>query len=689
MGLFQKIKLIFSSTLLFISFFAVAQGTDYDKQIDDEQLAFDAYDGTVDSIVRLRTNSLTARANATYFTAVDRIQQFITDSISPLAKQKRYRKHVVKILEKIDYRKYDFIYRYEQVIRLVEEMVKPEYEGQMNKAKNKLTYAFYTLKFVNEKSDAKDFYIFASGKQPLEVLRNYRDWSYLSYSDEILSEVARNDPNAVKQYFGTSHSLYRKAKASQDPILVKMLEIYRNYGTRSASYTNLQWIMEGMTLEESEALIKDKKKYFKKLQELRTRDEILSPYSVDETLHQLSLKKVKKINDLHETTNENVRFAAVARSDAREIYTLMVYTPEEIYTSSFLGMYKRMMAKRKVHSGYKFLESMGFNRFRIFIRQCTGYNTLQSFLNTMTEEEIDAFIEKTVSNLENTGGNLEPAVDVANIYGSLKDPKLRKIFKVKFEDELMRNVYKNNLHGMKIYGLLYKLSGENPEIVTGGKVKFDVPNLQTLSIDELFPDGKNIQHHFFFDDDDGYASYASFVAGYRNGNWKIVDKGNYIIIKSIKGRKVEIYCNKPKREYEGQPELNKMFDTKGRYPDVIVHRGHSYYIDSCLVSMTPSTKVAVLGSCGGYHNISKAMQNAEEVQIISSKQIGTMRVNNALLKEMNETLRKGNDLVWDELWKRISSRLGGDPKFKEYIPPHRNLGAVFIRSYNNISSGSL
>ena len=49
-----------------------------------------------------------------------------------------------------------------------------------------------------------------------------------------------------------------------------------------------------------------------------------------------------------------------------------------------------------------------------------------------------------------------------------------------------------------------------------------------------------------------------------------------------------------------------------------------------------------------------------------------------------ETLRKGNDIVWDELWKRISKRLGGDLKFKEYIPPHKNLGAVFIRSYNNI-----
>lgn len=684
MGMFQKIKLIASVVIIFCANSMMGQGKDYNKLIDEEQMAFDIYDGTEDSIVKLRTNSLTSRANDIYFNTVDRIQKYINDSISPLARQNKLRKHIISILEKIDYRKYQFVYRYEQVLRLAEEFVKPEYDGQINQGKNRLTYSFYILKLVNEKSAARDFYLFASKKQPLEVLRNYKDWYSLPYSDEILSEVAKNDPNAVKQYFGTSHSLYRKAKMSKDSILIKMLEIYRSYGTRSASYTNLQLIVEGMSLEASEALIKNKPKYFKKLQELRTRQTILAPYSVDETLHYLSLKKVKKINDLHDVNNENVRFAAIARSDAREIYTLMVYTPEEIYTSSFLGMYKRMMSKRKTQSGYKFLESMGFNRFRVFIRQCTGYNTLQSFLKTMSQEEIEKFIEKTVSNLENTGGNLEPAVDVANIYGSLKDAKLKKIFKLKFENELMRNMYNNNLHGVKIYGLLYKLSGEDPEYITLGKVKFNIPDLKSVSLNHLFPDGKNIQHHFFFDDDDGYASYASFLAGYRNGNWKIVDKGNYIIIKSIKGKKIEIYCNKPKKEYQGQPELNKMFDTKGRYPDIIVHRGHSYYIDSCLVSMTPNTKVAVLGSCGGYHNISRAMQNAESVQIISSKQIGTMRVNNALLKEMNETLRKGNDLVWDEMWKRIATNLRGDPKFKEYIPPHKNLGAVFIRSYNSI-----
>ena len=79
---------------------------------------------------------------------------------------------IIKILQNIDYRRYKFIYRYERVLELTEDLIIPEYEGQINQAKNSLSYAFYVLDFVNEKSTAEDFYIFASENQPLEVLRN-------------------------------------------------------------------------------------------------------------------------------------------------------------------------------------------------------------------------------------------------------------------------------------------------------------------------------------------------------------------------------------------------------------------------------------------------------------------------------------------------------------------------------------
>ena len=666
---------------MFASYSQVKGRVDFNTEIDKEQSRLDLYDGVQDNSVKMPSNSLTARANKTYINSIDSIQVAI-NKLTSIRDKRQFLRHLQTSLKAVNRKNYKFISRYERVYRLARQLVEPESPGQVNLAKNELRYALYLLNFINTKTYAQDFYVFASKHKPLEVLRNYDYWRMLPYNDKILSEVAKNDPNAIKQYFGTGHAIYRAAKMSQDTIIMELLDIYRAKGSRSASTTNIHWLHHReMTLDESEALIKNDKLYFKELIKLRTRPSILGPYAIDETMEQLALKPVVKINDLHEVNNENIRFAAVKNSTAQEIYTMMVYTPEEIYTSSFLGMYKRLMAKRKESSGYQFLENLGFNKFRVFVRQCAGYNTLQSFLKTMSSEEVDAFIHMTVANLENTGGDLEPAVDVANIYGSLTDEVLRAQFRQKIEQELMKNKFNENLHGMKVYGLLYKLAGESPEAITQDAVSFDIPPMDLVQIEDMFPDGKNIQQHFFFDDEDGYASYASFVAGYRNSNWNIVDKTEYIIIKSRNGMPIEIYANKPRKEYSAQPILHKMFDESGRYPDIVVHRGHSYYVKTSIKSMTPYTKVAILGSCGGYHNISKAMENAEEVQIISSKQIGTMKVNNALLKAINESLRKGESLVWETLWKKISANLGGDLKFKEYIPPHKNLGAVFIRAF--------
>jgi hypothetical protein len=79
------------------------------------------------------------------------------------------------------------------------------------------------------------------------------------------------------------------------------------------------------------------------------------------------------------------------------------------------------------------------------------------------------------------------------------------------------------------------------------------------------------------------------------------------------------------------------------------------------------------------------MENALDVHIVSTKQIGTLLVNNALIIETIETIKKGKDIVWPELWKRVRNRVGGNPRFNDYVPPHLNLGARFIKAYNTIS----
>ena len=120
----------------------------------------------------------------------------------------------------------------------------------------------------------------------------------------------------------------------------------------------------------------------------------------------------------------------------------------------------------------------------------------------------------------------------------------------------------------------------------------------------------------------------------------------------------------------------------------MVHRGHSYFADAAIESLTPSAEIVFLGSCGGYNVISQVLKYSPNAQIISSKQIGTLLVNDRLCYALNETIRKGEDLNWQNLWNTLNSSFSkgtaAHERFQDYIPPHQNLGALLITSYRSI-----
>ena len=212
--------------------------------------------------------------------------------------------------------------------------------------------------------------------------------------------------------------------------------------------------------------------------------------------------------------------------------------------------------------------------------------------------------------------------------------------------------------------------------------------LEILSLDRIFKGNKNVQQHFFFDDEDGRTSFTHFLTTFNKPNWTIEDHQTYVIIKSVEGKKIEIYANKPSTEYAGQSAINNLFMSQNRWPDIVVHRGHSYFVDAAIESLTPSAEVVFLGSCGGYNIISQVLKYSPDAQIISSKQIGTLLVNDRLCYTLNETIRKGEDLNWQKLWTNLNkSFIKGSiahKRFQDYIPPHKNLGALLIASYRSI-----
>lgn len=123
-------------------------------------------------------------------------------------------------------------------------------------------------------------------------------------------------------------------------------------------------------------------------------------------------------------------------------------------------------------------------------------------------------------------------------------------------------------------------------------------------------------------------------------------------------------------------------------PQIVIHRGHSYFAEGTIKRLTPDQKIVFLGSCGGFKNIEKVLGLSPEAVIIATRGVGTMHVNNPLLLELSNTIRKadlkketgGNVINWPEFWKKAKDKLGANPDFDKYISPHSNTSTLLIKA---------
>jgi hypothetical protein len=675
---FGFLTLIFSHDLL------SQKKDELSRLCDAEQRRIDLLDGKADSSAGYSSQAQFDRARQIYFSRVDQIQAALDKSGFPKSEYEPFYRQLIATLQGVNSGTVRFLGYYDQLFAAVLELSKNQgVQKDQELLKNNLFVALEVVPYYVKRACAPEVMLFAATKRPYDVLTRLNDYQREVWVLKVLETVARNDPNAIKQYIGTFHPVSNILIGSSDSVVQMLYDIYRAYGRSSSSYTNIHMVYhKELTVAQSQALAADEDAWFTRLCSLRRNPNILGSYSVDAELSHHSLKVIRKINLLHDEKNEKIRFKLAENLSAEELYNLIVYSRDEIFTSTFLGLFKRMMERRTDSSLYVFFSKIGFNRFRTFVQTCAGYNTLQPVLNTMTTQEQDQFVIEIVKHLDRTGGNLGPAVEVADIFGSLTDSLIREKMIARIHKELRRCYLADNRYGMKIYGLLYKLAGKNPVLVTGISVKYKVPELTRVEYELMFPDGKNVQQHIFYDDEDGLAAFKSFRLKFSSDkNYKLSETDDYLKIESVEGRKILLYMNKPQSE-KGLTNLMALFEKEKRYPDVVVHRGHSYHLQTTIDVLTSNTKVAVLGSCGGYQNISRVLENASDAQIVSSKQIGTWTVNNELLKDMCEMMRTGTgEIVWSTLWAGMEERMKNNDKWKDYIPPNRNLGVKFVKAF--------
>ena len=522
----------------------------------------------------------------------------------------------------------------------------------------------------------------------------------MPFADSLVRVVAKSYPKQLYNYAQSNNNQlgFVIRNINDDDFIRTVVKMARSKSGMQY-FPFLDNIVNGkMSLEEIDAakddslqyyrlLVKTQIEYVKRAQDKDTAFEF-------ESLTQRLIQKAKEsyvnvINGLH---NEEapIRFASIQPLTAEELYYLAVSSDGSIYTSSFVrGVYPLIMKKMN-NKGDSLLMAVHFDKYRKFIKMCAGYNTLDNFLSAFPKAEqpgdenrAETLMRAFVKNLEKSNGP-EDAVDVADSYASIAETMkpLADEMLVNVEDNYKRNEASNNKKGMAVYRILKYLF-----LSADSTKKIDLTKELGIPYTSMQNDsGRVYVQVFFYGDKDGQGVFNGFVKQFSNANWKI-DAGNpqWVTVNSAKGKPVTIFANRALPEETGEDEkaqqaLCEYIEKNKFYPAVTIHRGHSYYADATINQMFSSSKIVFLGSCGGYHLIHRVLETAPEAHIIASKQIGATAVNRPFIDVLSEKLRNGKDIYWMEFWETLD-KIVNVPEFADYIPPYKNLGALYIKAY--------
>ncbi len=527
-------------------------------------------------------------------------------------------------------------------------------------------------------------------ENPKLMIRRLGEYADKPFACDIIAAAAKVVPNEVFNFATSTNYKYTSSiRSCTDPTVKGIMQIANESNSPLKAMPFLTEVVRGTkTVAQIDKITANPDLYFKALVALKIQEGKSLGESYERELQYRGLKYVRTMNDLHES-GDAVRFRCVDGFTPEELYYLMVYGQDELYTSSFLGTYKRMNERLKGQSGDALLDSVHYDKFRTFIRMAAGYNVLNPFLETMKPDTRVTIMKQFMADLEQgSADDLEDAVDVADAYSSIEDKALEKILTTEVQRNYERCKNMNNKKGIVVYGLLGALFKGD---VTGDEL--GLPPVTRVPYEALTDTaGVVYQQVYFYGDEDGRISYQSFMGNFPAGKWKVQTEKDWVEIRSTAGKKVVIYANRPldePQDEEAQNKLRAYLDGKDIHPTIIIHRGHSYHLPLTLEGLQKETKLVMLGSCGGYHNLGTVMDRSPDAQIISTKQTGTMSVNEPIVRAINDDMTAGKTIEWPQFWKGLSAdfaKKGGDAlaKFRDYVPPHKNLGALFIKAYRKI-----
>jgi hypothetical protein len=540
---------------------------------------------------------------------------------------------------------------------------------------------------------------------PERTLPTLKENPEVPFADSLVRAVSRKYPKQLYDYAQANNKLGYTIRNITDDDFIKTIVKMSKSKSGQQYFVFLDNILKGkMTIEEIDAAKDDSLRYYKLL--VKTMVEYTGRIIYKDTAFEFNglrerLEKkarenfVNVINGLH-NENTEFRFRSIQPLSAEELYYLAISADGSIYTSSFVkGVYPLMMKKIN-NRGDSLLMLLHFDKYRRFIKMAAGFNMLSNFLSSFPpkkspgeESDAEILMKAFVGKLE-LGDGLEDGVEVADSYASIVET-IKPL-----ANEMLKNIQLNyqlnekadNKRGLAIYRILKNLflSADSSNHIDLTK-ELGIPPVYGVPFKALADDsGRVIMQVFIYGDKDGIGVFPGILNLFANGNWK-TDRSNpqWVTISSVKGKPVSIFLNRPlpeekNEDAKAQEALCKYLEAKKLYPTVTINRGHSYNAPYTIDQMSPTSKIVFMGSCGGYRSIHDILEKAADAHIIGTKQIADAPVNNPFLQLLGEKLREGSDIDWIPFWKEFRVK-APDKIFEDYVPPYKNLGALFIKAY--------
>ncbi|MFY7879949.1 MAG: hypothetical protein ACOVP6_07755 [Lacibacter sp.] len=681
------------------------------ENLDKEQKRTDKLDGKMDQFLKLTSSEdLNIQITDAIFRQTDELQQKIErltldnnskigflrslkELIQSYASQTRSNKAIAPYAPLL-------IEHFEKcMIRILnQESLLPVFE-QLHYVPGELLAAVFTQN-KDASAIARLVFLKKTHENPASIIPGIVAFEQEPFADSLIIVAAIRSPLDVYTYAQAPKTIQGKmihnCKDSRVQMIVKLSTITN--GTLFLPFLD-DLIQQKVTIEDISRVADNELLYYKLLvktqigyhERLLNGDTPLLATALNDMLRRKATDAfVNVMNELHDEP-EAVRFKVAAPLTSQEIYYLIVTTEDYIYTSTYTNLYKRMLERFPSRRSDSLLMTVRFDRFKKFIKMAANYNRLDDFLKAMPELHSLQLMYAFVNGLQRTN-TLEDAVDVADSYGSINDSSLLKFIKYEVARNLERSQKIQDRRGYTIYNILHYLFKSASDTSVNLSVALGIPPVYQIDYQALADDsGRVVQHAFFYGDEDGIISFRNFMGMFNNRpEWKVVTGKEWVTITSVKGKPYTIYANLPldnKTDLDQMAQehlLNYLVDNNIR-PTFVVHRGHSYHLKYTIQQMLPSSRIVMLGSCGGYQNLSKILNVNDDAHIISTKQVGSYSVNEPILRVLNETIRSGNNIQWIPVWQQVANSVKSDPKgselLKDYVPPHKNLGALFIKAY--------